>query len=185
MKNITKSSLWRLNNKIDSSIFEELFTNVINQFSNCIWKNDLNIPIKTIALDSSIISLPFSTYNWARYRTTKWWIRLHTWLELDNFIPRFMIIDEARKSETIVAKNIIENWLLRENEMIVFDRYYVDFDLRNKINEHKSYFTTRIKKNIVYDIIDEKLQINENIYADLIINLKVKWGSPEGLATAL
>jgi hypothetical protein len=56
--------------------------------------------------------------------------------------------------------------------MIVFDRYYVDFDLRNKINEHKSYFTTRIKKNIVYDIIDEKPQINENIYADLIINLK-------------
>lgn len=170
-KKITKSSLGRLNNKIDSKVFEDLFYNIVNKFSICIWKNDLKIPIKTIALDSSIISLPFAIYDWAKYRTTKWWIRLHTWLELDNFLPRFMIIDEAKKSETTVAEEIIDKGLLRENEMVVFDRYYVDFDLRKKIDEQNSFFVTRNKKNIVYDVIGERPQNHKDIYADLDILL--------------
>lgn len=38
--------------------------------------------------------------------------------------------------------------------MVVFDRYYVDFDLWRKIDEQESFFVTRTKTNTDYVVID-------------------------------
>jgi len=48
----------------------------------------------------------------------------------------------------------------------VFDRYYVDFDLWNMIDEQESYFVTRTKTNTDYIIT----QYNEVYEKDIVLD---------------
>jgi hypothetical protein len=49
-----------------------------------------------------------------------------------------------------VAENV-----LYKGEMIVFDRYYVDFKLWNMITKKGAYFVTRTKKNTNYVAVEK------------------------------
>jgi hypothetical protein len=129
------------------------------------------MPINCIALDSTLVSLALSTHNRAHHRTTKWWIRVHVWLELEDCIPRFIVVKHANIGDNVVARDIIKEWRLHKEECIVFDRYYVDFELRNMIDMQWSYFVTRTKRNTDY-IITKHNEVNErNVILDWVVEL--------------
>ncbi len=68
-------------------------------------------------------------------------------------MPKFCVITDWKKWDNKIAKKIVKEWKLNKWEMIVFDRYYVDFDLRKMINDRESYFVTRTKKNTKFNSI--------------------------------
>jgi Transposase DDE domain/Domain of unknown function (DUF4372) len=153
LQSIARSTISYWNNKVDSSIYERLFYTVYNQYKWVFWKS-IDLWITCVAMDSTLISLVLSMYDWAKYRTTKWWIRLHIGLDISECLPRFCLITDGKKWDNIVAKQAIQENRLHKWEMIIFDRYYVDFKLWKMIDDKESFFVTRTKKNTDYVAIE-------------------------------
>jgi hypothetical protein len=171
IKSTARSTIADRNKKVDNSMFENLFYTLFRKYkSSFVWRN-IGIENKCIALDSSLISLALWLYDRAKYRTSKWWIRIHIWLEIDNCLPRFCVVKDWKKADNIVASEIINTWYLKKDEIMVFDRYYVDFKLWRKIDDNWSFFVTRTKVNTNYIIVEEKKIDNPQIQLDANIEL--------------
>ncbi len=56
--------------------------------------NGLKKPIKLI--DSTLISLCMSSYDWALYTHTKGAIKLHTVLDFDTYLPKYVYITDGK-----------------------------------------------------------------------------------------
>lgn len=169
---IARSTISYWNNKTDSSIYEKLFYNLYGKYrSTFIWTwADLWIP--TVALDSTLVTLSLKLCDRAKYRTSKWWVRVHVWLDLDQCFPRFAVITDGKKADNKIAQQIVQEWKLLSWEMIVFDRYYVDFKLRKMIDDSWAFFVTRTKSNTDFCItVDHKITepwITKDMTIDLV-----------------
>jgi len=174
IKPVARSTLSYRNNKTDSKMLENLFYSVVWHYKNaCIAMNDpLGIP--TVALDSTLISLALSQYDRALHRTTKWWIRVHVWIDVEDCIPRFAVIEGANVWDNEVAHKLVDDKKLRKWEMMVFDRYYVDFALWKKIDKKEAFFVTRTKKNTDYTVFEENYVSEVWVTQDATIELTGK-----------
>ena len=171
MKKVARSTISYWNNKTDSELFEKTFYAMFQKYKSAfVWEKN-NLWISTVALDSSIVSLCLKTYDRAKYKTTKWWIRLHVWMDVDTYMPRFTVITDAKKAENLIARDMINGGYLRQWEMIVFDRYYIDFGLWKTIDEKEAYFVTRTKDNTDYVAIESHTISEKNILQDSTIEL--------------
>lgn len=155
LKSFARSTISYWNNKVQSGLYEKLFYVLLDKYKQAfVWKS-VDLWITTVALDWSIISLALNTFDRARHRSTKWGIRLHTGIDISNAMPRFIYITDAKTAENKIAKQAIENWNLKSWEMIVFDRYYVDFKLWKSIDAYGSFFVTRTKHNTDFVVIKQ------------------------------
>ena len=84
------------------------------------------------ALDSTTIDLCLSLFAWARFRTTKAAIKLHTLLDLRGYIPSFVVISDGKLHDV----NILDQLTPEAGAFYVMDRGYYDF-------ERLARFTTR------------------------------------------
>lgn len=174
IKTYARSTVSYWNNKTDSVCFEKLFYAIIQHYkSACFAVNDpLWIPV--VAMDSSVISLALKPFNWATHRTTKWWIKLHVWIDIVDCIPRFVALKEAKIWDNLIAHQIIENNQLKKWEMIVFDRYYIDYNLWEKIDNQQSFFVSRTKTNTDYTIYEDHNVFEEWVIQDATVELTGK-----------
>lgn len=171
LQSTARSTISYRNNKVQSKLYERLFYILLDKYKQTfVWKN-VDLWIKTLALDWSIISLALNTFDRAKYRSTKWGIRLHTWMDISNAMPRFIYVTDAKTAENKIAKQVIEDKQLSQWEMIVFDRYYVDFKLWKCIDEYWSFFVTRTKHNTDFVMIKENTIQWTNITMDAEIEL--------------
>lgn len=176
IKSIARSTLSYRNNKTDNLLLEKLFYSVVWQYKNaCISVND-SLWIPTVALDSTLISLALSQFDRALHRTTKWWIRVHVGIDVVDCIPRFAVITDANQWDNVIAHQLIDDGQLKKWEMMVFDRYYIDFQLRKKIDDQKAFFVTRTKKNTDYTIFSSYNVLENWVIEDSIVELTwVMW----------
>ena len=154
LKSTARSTISYRNNKVDPSIYEKLFYTIYKQYKS-MFSSSIDLGIKCVAMDSTLISLALSMYNRAKYRTQKWWMRLHIWLDISECLPRFCVITDGKKWDNLIAQQIVEENKIQSWEMIVFDRYYVDFKLWKMINQHWAFFVTRTKTNTQYQVLEE------------------------------
>jgi len=75
------------------------------------------------ALDSTTVDLCLSLFPWARFRTTKAAVKLHTLLDLRGSIPSFIWITEGRVHDL----KILDEMIPEPGSIYVMDRGYVDF----------------------------------------------------------
>ena len=54
---------------------------------------------RLISLDSSVIDLSLSLFDWAKFRRTKGAIKLHLLLDHDGYLPSFAVITDAKTSD--------------------------------------------------------------------------------------
>ena len=95
------------------------------------------------ALDSTTIELCMKLFLWAKFRTTKAGIKLHTLLDFKGSIPAFIHITDARVSDVKVLDVI----LFEPGAFYVMDRGYLDFGRLYTIHLSGSFFVTRAKDN--------------------------------------
>ena len=57
-------------------------------------------------LDSTTISLCLSLYDWAKYKTTKSSLKLHTLLDYDGFLPNYIHIINYKVTDNKAAEEI-------------------------------------------------------------------------------
>lgn len=131
------------------------------------------IKSKIFLLDSTTISLCLSIFDWAKYKTAKGAVKMHTLLDFDGNLPAYVNITDGKTADNKGAYDIP----LLKGSVIVADRFYNDFYLLNIWDSKGVYFVIRHKENIQYTIIKEnKLPENrhQHILKDEIIKLKNK-----------
>ena len=75
---------------------------------------------KLVSLDSTVIDLCVSVFDWAKFRRTKGAIKLHLLLDHDGYLPCFGVITEGKVHDVKVA------WSLsfEPGTVVVDDRGY-------------------------------------------------------------
>ncbi len=129
------------------------------------------IKSKIFLLDSTTISLCLTLFDWAKYKTAKGAIKLHTLLDYDGNLPAYVNITDGKTADNKGAYDVP----LLKGSVIVADRYYNDFALLNIWDSNKVFFVVRHKENIQFKSIKENSlpeNRHEHILKDEIIELK-------------
>ena len=59
-----------------------------------------------VSLDASVIDLCATLYDWAKFRRAKGGIKLHLLLDHDGYLPKYAVIEAAKKPELKVARQL-------------------------------------------------------------------------------
>ena len=169
----SKSSISYQNKHRNWELFEKYYFKLLEKLSKEAGFKQVKFRIKSkiYLLDSTTISLCLSLFDWAKYRTTKGAVKLHTLLDYDGNLPAYINITDGKVGDNKGAADIP----LIRNSVIVADRYYFDTSLLNKWDSNEVYFVIRLKENIKYKTIKEfELPENrhEHILKDEIVELQ-------------
>jgi len=99
------------------------------------------------ALDSTTIDLCMSLFPWAKFRTYKAGVKLHTLLDLHGAIPSFLVITNAKVHDV----NILDLIIFEPGSLYVMDRGYMDFSRLHDIHSASAFFITRTKSNFCFN----------------------------------
>lgn len=168
----SKSTVSYQNKNRDWTLFREYYYQLLSSLGQqCGFKqHKFRIKSKIFLLDSSTISLCLSLFDWAKYKTSKGAVKMHTLLDYDGNLPAYVNITNGKTADNKGAYDVP----LLKGSVIVADRFYNDFSLLNVWDSKGVYFVIRHKENIQFHTIKEnELPENrhENILKDEIIEL--------------
>jgi hypothetical protein len=164
------------NKKRDWHVYESLYYKLLSHYKSILKKHHKSHIVEEIKgqsiklIDSSTIPLCLSMFDWAKFRTAKGGVKIHTCLDVEIMLPDVVNISEAKVHD----RHGLEQLIFPKNTVIVEDRGYFDFNLMLNRIAADNIFVTRIKNNTVYETIEE-LELtdgqNEHIVKDEIISL--------------
>ena len=109
------------------------------------------------ALDSTTIDLCLSLFPWARFRSTKAAVKLHTLLDLRGSIPTMIAISDGKQADV----NVLDELILEPGAFYVMDRGYVDFARLYRFVLAGAFFVTRAKAGLRVNRL-ESLPVEES-----------------------
>lgn len=121
------------------------------------------IKSKIFLLDATTISLCLSLFDWARYKTKKGAVKMHTLLDYDGHLPAYVNITDGKTADNKGAYDVP----LLKRSVIVADRFYNDFALLNVWDSNEVYFVVRHKGSIKFRTIKE-LELPEDRHQHLL-----------------
>jgi len=130
--------------------------------------------VRIHAVDSSVIPLVANSMDWARHRRRKAAAKMHLRLDLHNFLPSFVIVGTARQHDNTRARELCAG--LRDGEIVIFDKAYVDFGHLADLTARGVWWVTRAKTNMVYRVLKNLPGEHADIIKDQIVSVK----KPEG-----
>jgi hypothetical protein len=150
-------------------LYQKVFFNLLGRCRNQVIVNKkFRFKNKLVSLDSSVIDLCLSLYDWAKFRRTKGAIKLHLILDHDGYLPSFAVITEGKVSDIKVAHTL----KFDPGTIVVYDRGYNDYLLFGHWTDQGIYFVTRMKDNAIFEVVEEKsIPSNRHILKDQIIRL--------------
>ena len=102
-------------------------------------------------VDSTTIQLVADCLDWAKHRRRKAAAKCHLRLDLQSFLPRFAIIDTAREADAKRAREVCAG--IKDGEIVIFDKAYVDFDHLWSLTERGVFWVTRAKENLQFTVM--------------------------------
>lgn len=106
------------------------------------------------AFDSTTIQLTAGSISWAQHRRQKAALKAHTGLNLQSFLPDFMIVKSAKDSDPKTAWELCGK--LKFGEVAIFDKAYVDFKHLNHLHRRGIFWVTRAKENMQYEVMGQQ-----------------------------
>jgi hypothetical protein len=143
--NVSRSALADANESRDWRIYAEFAYSLIRTARRLYAQEPLAVDLaETVyALDATTIDLCLSLFPWAKFRTTKAAVKLHTLLDLRGAIPSFIHISDGKLHEV----NVLDLLLPEPGAFYVMDRGYLDFERLYRLDQAGSFFVTRAKSN--------------------------------------
>jgi hypothetical protein len=165
-----KSTLSYANEHRPAALFEDLFYTALNRFRDeegmGARKAKFRFKNKLLSLDSTTISLCLDLFPWAKFRRAKGGVKAHVLLDHDDYLPSYVLITEARKSDVRVAQSLD----LNAGSIVAMDRGYNDYALFGKWTERGVFFVTRLKENAAYEVVESAMgPLPRKILADELI----------------
>lgn len=122
------------------------------------------------AIDSTTIQLVANCIDWAKHRRRKAAAKCHMQLNLQTFLPQFAIVKEASTHDSTEAYRLCQN--LKDGEIAVFDKAYVDFPHLADLNERGVFWITRAKDNMTYRVVKQQSSPKGDVISDVLIELE-------------
>ncbi len=157
-------------------VFETLYFKLLSHYQVVLKASHKSTIIEEIKnhsiklIDSTTISLCIAMFDWAKFRTAKGGIKIHTCLDQAMQIPDLVNITEAKVHDS----KGLEQKIFPKNTIIIEDRAYFDFALMLNRIAAENIFVTRIKSNTDYVSIKEidlPEDTDQDILKDEIIQL--------------
>ncbi len=119
-------------------------------------------------VDSTTIQLVANCMDWAKHRKRKAAAKCHMRLDLQSFLPKFAIVDSAKHSDPAKAYEVCAG--IKEGEIVIFDKAYVDTVHLWELCKRGVFWVTRAKDNMNYEVVSKmKPSKLPNILKDEII----------------
>lgn len=154
---VDRNILSRCNNLRDWRVYEEYAYHMIKSAQDARIDKEFCIGGKFYAFDSTTIDLCMSVFDWAKFRSTKSGIKVHTQLDIVTQIPTMVNITNAAVHD-VNAMDYID---YEPRAGYIFDRGYWDLARLYKIELVNSFFIIREKRHPEYvvesgeDIIEQ------------------------------
>jgi hypothetical protein len=145
------------NKKRNWKVFESLYFRVLKHYERMLSSESqrsiiAEIKEQTVKLiDSTTISLCLNMFDWAKFRTAKGGLKIHTCWDDNLQIPDLINITEAKVHDRYGIGQLV----FSKGTIIVEDRGYFDFTLMLTRIRAENIFVTRIKNNTLYQTIHE------------------------------
>jgi hypothetical protein len=163
--NIAKSTLADANEQRDWHIYEDFAISLI-QVARKLYANDsfaVALEQTAYALDTTTIDLCLSVFPWARFRSTKAAVKMHTlfdlrgcqfrpaygWRRIAYFwcnIPTFIHITDGKMHEVNVPDILIPE----AGSFYIMDRGFTDFARWFTLHQAQAFFVIRGKSNLLF-----------------------------------
>jgi hypothetical protein len=140
----SKSTVSYQNKRRDWELFRDYYYKLLNTLGQQAYRKRVKFRIKSkiFLLDSTTISLCLSLFDWAKYKTAKGAVKMHTLLDHDGHLPAYVNITNGKTADNKGAYDIP----LLKQSVIVADRFYNDFSLLNVWDSNEVFFVIRHKK---------------------------------------
>ena len=161
---VNRSVLSKANQLRDYNVFEQFAYHMINIAQNKRIDREFELHGKFYAFDSTTIDLCMSIFDWAKFKSTKSGIKIHTKVDIVTEIPTSFAITDANVNDINAM-----DWINYEPlACYIFDRGYFDFSRLYRITEVNSFFVIREKGRHKYEIIsgEDILEGSDNILCD-------------------
>jgi hypothetical protein len=151
---VAHSTLADANSTRDWRIYADLAQGLIRRARKLYAQEPLGLELgqSIYALDSTTIDLCLSLFPWARFRSTKAAIKLHTLLDVRGPIPTMITISEGKQADV----RILDELILEPGAFYVMDRGYVDFDRLYRFVLAAAFFVTRTKAGIQLNRLESR-----------------------------
>lgn len=143
---VARSTLADANGARDWRIYADLAQGLIRRARPLYAHDPLGLELdQTIyALDSTTIDLCLNLFPWARFRSTKAAVKLHTLLDVRGSIPSMITISEGKQADV----PILDDLLPEAGAFYVLDRGYLDFARLYRFVLASAFFVTRTKAGL-------------------------------------
>lgn len=171
-----KSTMSDGNKKRTYKVFESLYYRLLSYHKELLKSRHQSHVIDEIKnhtiklIDSTTISLCLSLFDWAKFRTAKGGLKIHTVWDDQLGLPEMINIKEAK----IHDRYGLEHNVFDKGTIIVEDRAYFDFELMMARIKAENIFVTRTKINTKYESLEEMdlpQDTDQDILKDEIIML--------------
>ncbi len=145
--NVAKSTLADANEQRDYRIYMDFAMSLI-QTARKLYASDsfaVELEQTVYALDTTTIDLCLSVFPWARFRSTKAALKMHTLLDLRGNIPTFIHISDGKMHEV----NVLDILIPEAGSFYIMDRGFTDFARWFVLHQAQAFFVIRGKSNLL------------------------------------
>lgn len=145
IKSVKRSTLADAHARRSYKIFESTFYDLLGHCTSVTPRHRFTFKNPLYALDSTMVELCHSLFPWAKYRTTKGALKMHTLFNVRTGIPEFLTVTDGKRGDVTEARERFNT--LEAESIVVFDRGYVDYKWWYALTERNVWFVTRAKDN--------------------------------------
>lgn len=143
MKRTAKATLARVNAEQPASLYQALFTRLLNRCQLVAPKHRFSFKGKLYLLDATVINLCLAAFPWAEFRQKKGAIKLHVGLDADGHLPVFMDMTKGKEHEINWARTL----KLPKGSFVCIDRGFTDYHWYSDLTTNAIFFVSRLKSN--------------------------------------
>lgn len=107
-------------------------------------------PLRT--LDTTIIELCASVFDWARFQRTKGAVKLHLQLDHQGYLPCWALVTDGDTNDVRVAQALT----YAPGTIVALDRGYLDYGLYQRWTATGVWFVTRPRTNMLYEVLERR-----------------------------
>ena len=176
-KRIARSTLARLNEEQPASLYQQLFTQLLQRCENSKTAHKFRFKNPLYSLDASHIDLSLSLCEWTKVHESKASIKLSVGLNHSNTIPEFVALGDGIENDMVQGRA----FKFPAGSIIVFDKGYVDYQWFAQLTLQNVSFVTRLRPKTVYQVKSSRSVLaTKGIIADECIELSSAYAKKRG-----
>jgi hypothetical protein len=145
---VARSNLADANEKRDWQIYRD-FADALIVEARRLYAGDVfavELENTVYALDTTTIDLSLKVFPWARFRTTKAAVKMHTQIDLRGNIPSFIHVSDGKMHEV----NVLDLIMPEPGSFTIMDRGFLDFARLYRLTQAGAFFVIRPKSNTLF-----------------------------------